>query len=479
MIEDEFAPSEVIGVGDKKLPVDDQTIRVTLTPTYGGSTLRIHLSNRFGTTPVTFTHVTVGRQRSGAMLTGPPVSLTFGGKRSVTVPAGRNVTSDPASLSFSAMQTLEVSVFVAGNGGLPTEHYTGRQTTYYTPDGVGDQSGDVAGTVFALQNSDRPYVDGVDVLAPKRAGAVVALGDSITDGYQAATAEGIPASIDGFDLNERWPDDLARRLIAAHIPLAVLNAGISGNRVLWAGTVGDGPDVYGPSALTRLKLDVLQQAGVTTVIWLEGINDIGQGPTASAAQIEAGYIKGIAEMHEAGLKVLQGTLIPAGGDPTVSYGGAAANTEREQINKWILSKSPADGVVNFSAAIEDPSDPSQMLSAYSGADHLHPDPAGYQAMANAIKLSSLRLAVCAQSPLQIRVSPGVASAYTRVILHLTVTDAGHPVPGANVTVDGRRTRTNRRGHALLTVRFARTGRFAIVAAATGDRPGSTTISVRR
>ncbi len=393
-IEDLFAPSEVIGAGDKKLPVDNQTIRLTLTPTYGGSTLRVHLSNRFGTRPATFSHVTIGKQASGATLDGAPVTLTYAGKDSVTVPAGDDVISDPARLSFAAMQTLEVSVYIAGDAGMATEHYTGRQATYFTLDGMGDHSDDVSGGAFLLTNSTRPYVDGIDAIEPADVGAVVAFGDSITDGFQAETAEGIPAASEGYNVNERWPDFLARRLLAAHIPLAVLNVGISGNRVLVGGTYGGGPDVYGPSALSRLQKDVLDQAGVTTVIWLEGINDIGQGPTLPAAQIEAGYDTGIARMHAAGLKVLQGTLTPAGSDTQSSYGGAAANAERVAVNNWIETRSSANGVVNFSAAIADPADPAKMNPAYAGADGLHPNPAGYRVMANAINLSALRRLVC-------------------------------------------------------------------------------------
>jgi len=397
---DGSAASEVLGAGDRKRPVDHQTMRVTLTPTYGGSALRIHLSNRFGTRPVTFTHVTVGRQLSGASLAATPVSLTFNGKRSVTVPSGRDVVSDPARLSFSAMQTLEVSVYVAGDAGPPTAHQTGLQSTYYTPEGAGDRTANIGARAFMLQNGIRPYVDGLDVLAPMRVGAVIAFGDSITDGYQSAASAGVRAGAGGFDRNQRWPDYLARRLIAAHIPLAVLNAGITGNRVLKNGAVHGGPGVFGPAALRRLKHDVLDQAAGTTVIWLEGINDIAKSPTATAAEIEAGYVKGIAAMHAVGLKVLQATLTPAGRDPDARYGGAAANAERERINRWILTKSPANGVVNLSAAVEDRSHPSEMAPIYSARDGLHPNSAGYQAMANAINLSALRLAPCAQAPLR-------------------------------------------------------------------------------
>ena len=169
--------------------------------------------------------------------------------------------SDPVEFPFKAFQTLAVSVFVRGDAGLPTEHYTARQTSYFTPDGAGNDAADRDGSAFTLYNSTRPFVVGLDVLASSNTGAVVAFGDSITDGFQGRAPAGVPASPQGFNQNRRWPDDLARRLIAHHIRLSVLNAGISGNRVLRTGTAGGGPDVYGPSALSRLRTDVIKQGG--------------------------------------------------------------------------------------------------------------------------------------------------------------------------------------------------------------------------
>jgi glucosylceramidase len=393
-IEDEFAPSEVSAPGDKKMPVRDATVRAMLTPTIGGSVVRVHLSNRFATRPVTFTRVTIGAQDSGSGLRGFTVPLRFRGRRSVRVGPGRDVISDPVRFTYSALQTLAVSVFVRGDAALPTEHYTARQTSYFTPAGAGDHSSDRTGGAFTLYNSTRPFVDGLDVRTSGSTGAVVAVGDSITDGYQGRGPAGVPASPQGYDENRRWPDDLARRLIRAHIRLSVLNAGISGNRVLRGGTVGGGPDVYGPSALSRLGKDVVQRVGATTVIWLEGINDIGQSPGASAAQIEAGYRRGIAALHAAGLRVLQGTLTPSGGDVMSSYGGPAANAERLAINRWIRTRSPADGVIDFDRAVRDHADPSRINPRYDGGDHLHMNPAGYQAMADAVHLALLRRASC-------------------------------------------------------------------------------------
>lgn len=384
-------PGLVDPSGHLKLPVDNETLRMILTPTFGGSTVRIHLSNRFGTAPAVLAHVTIALQGIGAGLAGPATTVTFGGSDSVVLGAGSDVVSDPVSFSFQAMQSLAVSIYVANDPGTPTEHYAARQTSYFTPSGRGDHTTDTTASAFSGVTTDRDYVDGLDVMAPGSAGAVVAFGDSITDGYQSADFLGDPEASSTLNTNSRWPDDLARRLIGAGIPLSVLNEGIGGDRVL----AGGGPaDVS--SGLDRLSADVLHQSGVTTVIWLEGINDIGSAPIASAAQLEAGWTTGIQQMHAAGLKVLQGTLTPSGGANGV-YGTPATNLLRQQLNTWIRTDSPADGVIDFDAAVRDGTD-TALNPAYDDGDHLHLNPAGYQALANAIPLSALRRSRCSEPP---------------------------------------------------------------------------------
>jgi lysophospholipase L1-like esterase len=488
----EAAPSDASGgtsiedLGDPsvhiKQPVDNETIRAVLTPTYGGSTIRVHLANRFGTTPVTFGETTIARKGAGASLAGPVTRLTFGGSGSVTVAPGQDVISDPVHFTFSAMQTLAVSMFVSNDPEKPTEHYTARQTSYLTDPGTGNHAADTNGSAFVQQDTSRPYVEGIDVLAPASAGAVVTLGDSITDGYQGVAPPGLGEVKSTLDRNGRWPDDLARRLIAARIPLSVLNAGIGGNRILQNGAVGGNTDTFGPSALSRLDGDVLHQAGVTTVIWLEGINDIGQTPNATATQIEAGYTQGIAVMHAAGLKVLQGTLTPSGGSSASSYGDAAANQERQQINQWILTKSPADGVINFAAAVQDPSDPSIINPTYDGGDHLHFNLAGYQAMANAIKLKLLRRVTCTVPKLKLTETPRTIPPGKRVVLRFLVTAPlnGHQeaIKKAIITIDRHRLTTNSHGRATITVRFSHPGPIRARATARGYTPASHTIRIR-
>lgn len=368
----------------------NDTARAILTPTFGGSTTRVRLSNRFGTVPVTFAHATIARRATAAaLLPDTTTSLTFSGAQSVTVAPGRDVASDPVEFSFSAFQPLAVSVYVAGDVGKPTEHYTARQTSYLTPEDSGDRTEDVDGGAFTQRTTTRPFVTGIDVLAPRSAGAVVALGDSITDGFQQPAPTGAEAQ-DSLDADGRWPDVLARRLLAANRPLSVLNVGIAGNGVLRDGTAL-GSDVFGPAAVRRLDADVLSQAGVTTVILLEGINDLAAPPTPTVEELEGGYRELIDRMHSRGLRVLLGTMTPVGG---VDGFAPDADAKRQAVNAWIREGSPADGVVDFDAAVRDPVDPSRINPVFDGGDHLHFDLAGYQAMGNAVPLEQLLDPAC-------------------------------------------------------------------------------------
>lgn len=374
-----------------KSVVRDETIRAILTPTFGGTTARIRLSNRFGTVPVTFAQATVARRADGPALVPKTVApLVFAGNRSVTVAPGQDVLSDPVDVAVQAFQPLAVSLHVAGDIGKPTEHAVARQTSYLTPEGAGDHTGDVDGDAFTQRTTSRPFVSGVEVLAPMSDGAVVALGDSITDGYQAVPA-GAPETLEGIDADGRWPDDLARRLAAADRPLSVLNLGIAGNRVLQDSAVGGQPDVQGAAVIRRLDADVLTQSGVTTVIWLEGINDLFMSPNATFEQLTGGYRDVIDRLHSRGLRVLQATLTPAGGNSAAPPGSEAV---RQAANAWIREDSPADGVVDFDAAVRDPADPSRINPAYDGSDHLHFNLAGYQAMANAVPLELIADRAC-------------------------------------------------------------------------------------
>jgi lysophospholipase L1-like esterase len=369
----------------------NDTTRAILTPTFGGSTTRVRLSNRFGTVPVTFEHATIARRAAeAALVLGSTAPLTFGGAPSVTVAPGQDVVSDPVGFSFEAFQSLAVSVYVAGDVGKPTEHYTARQTSYLTAEDAGDHTEDVDGGAFAEHTTTRPFVTGIDVLAPRSTGAVVALGDSITDGYQEPPS-GPPEVQEGIDADGRWPDVLARRLGAAGRPLSVLNAGLSGNRVLQDGIAGDNLDLYGPAVIRRLDADVLSQPGVTTVILFEGNNDLFMTPHATVEELLGAYRQLIGRMHSRGLRVLLGTLTPVGG-----LNGIPPDTEakRQAVNAWIRERSPAGAAIDFDAAVRDPADPARINPAFDGGDHLHFNLAGYQAMGNAVPLELLLDPAC-------------------------------------------------------------------------------------
>jgi lysophospholipase L1-like esterase len=370
-------------------------------PHLGGSSLRVHLSNRFGLLPVTLGPVTVGVRSSGAgLVPGTERGVNFNGQTTVTIPAGGDVVSDPVPLTFAAFQELAVSVVVPGIVVDPTEHFITRQTSYLSPLLSGDHSTDTSGSAFTQTTTGTHstgwyFLDGIDVLAPGDVGAVVAFGDSITDGYQGTVSS--TEELSTIDANGPYPDGLARRLISAQVPLSVLDAGIGSNMLL----MSEGPS--GPSGLSRFATDALDQAGVTDVIVLEGLNDIVAGATAS--QLIGAYEELISQAHAAGVRIQLGTLTPTAGSEYI--GTANDNAVREQVNQWIRTQHLSDGVIDFDTTVADPNDPSQISPAYDGGDHLHFNPAGYQAMANAINIGSIARPACTGAAPSARVSVSV------------------------------------------------------------------------
>jgi lysophospholipase L1-like esterase len=348
----------------------DQTVRNVLFLSAGGDAVRVRLSNAFGTRAMTVDTATVAVRAGGAAaVPGTLRTLTFDGRRDVTMVAGGQVLSDPVPLRVAALSTLLVSVYVAGPTGPVTHHPFTAQGNYLA---TGDLSGATTGTGYA----DTPcwmFVDGVDVHAPGRyAGAVVALGDSITD---TANTTG--------NANRRWPDDLARRLTARPgTTLSVVNAGLGGNRLL---APRDGEPFYGIPAAARLDRDVFGQTGVRTVILFEGVNDIGYD--ATAAQLISAEQQIAAQAHAHGLRVLGATV--------TAFGGSFLDTPqreavRQALNAWIRTSRAFDGVLDFDRATADPADPHALRPAYDSGDHLHPDDAGCQAIADAVPLAALR-----------------------------------------------------------------------------------------
>ncbi|AHH19661.1 putative lipolytic protein, GDSL family [Nocardia nova SH22a] len=365
--------------------LDNQTVRMMITPHLGGSKFRLHLSNRFGSAPVTFGRVTIGRQTTGSSAQ-DPVAVTFGDAAAVTVPAGQDIVSDPVAMSFRAFDRLAVSIFLPAPSGPPTKHWNANATSYYSPPGSGDLTARTTDPGFSAVTNSWLYVDGLDVEAPGGTGSVVAFGDSITDGFVGGTPVSVPASRAAADVDGRYPDQLQRRLDAAGVPISVVNAGIGSNRLLTSGE----PLMLGPRGLDRFRRDALDQPGVTGVLLLEGINDLGLPPGSSASAMIDGYRQAVDAAHAAGKKIWLGTILPAANalvDGTLL--APASETSRQEINSWIRSHSAADGVVDFDAALRDPGNSSILNPAYAGVDNLHPNLAGYQAMADAVPLDLL------------------------------------------------------------------------------------------
>jgi len=343
------------------------TVRDVVFTSVGGNTVRVRLTNTFGSQPYEFGDASIGVSDSQGNITGSVVPLTFSGQRSVTIPKGAEVISDPVSLTVPPLHDLAVSVYVPNDDGEQSGHPDSQQVNYVTggTDNVMDQT-----TAAFGQLGEWYYVDSVDVTTqPTVQGAVVALGDSITDGYQSTV-----------NANTRWPNDLARRLDARPgVTMSVADEGISGNQIL------QDEGGAGVSALHRFERDVVGQAGVKDVILLEGVNDIGSAD-AQASQLIAGDEQLIAEAHAAGLKIFGGTLTPFKG---AGYWSAEKEHTRDVLNTWIRTSGAFDGVIDFAKATADPSDPEMFFPPYDSGDHLHPNDAGYQAMANAVDLGML------------------------------------------------------------------------------------------
>jgi lysophospholipase L1-like esterase len=338
------------------------------------------LSNAYGGAPVTVgaAHIAVREKDHSIQAPGQP--LTFSGRPSVTIPLNAVVYSDPVDLAVPQMADLAIDLYLPGTTNVAatfTVHTGSRQTNYVSE--TGNYTGKASlPTVGTTQNW--VLLSRVDVVAPDAAGAIVAFGDSITDGAAST-----------IDANNRWPDYLARRLLGSGIKMGVLNAGIGGNRVLSEAAVPPGADVRavtaGINALARFERHVLSIPGVTHVIVLEGINDIGtarQNATPTAEDLIAGHKQLIEQAHAHGLKIYGATLTPNWGAGAFTEVGEA---KRQALNEWIRTEKFYDGVIDFDKATRDPADPKKFLEKYDSCDYLHPSDAGYKAMGDAIDLA--------------------------------------------------------------------------------------------
>ena len=352
----------------------NQTLRQIVRTSVGGSRLRVVLSNAFGTAPITIgaAHVAL-RDKEDAIRGTQGRPLMFSGRSTITIPANAIVYSDPVALTAPPLADLAIDLYLPGTTNTPaplTMHGSSFQTSYISE--TGNHAGVPKLPTIATSRSWF-LLSRVEVDAPDAAGAIVPFGDSITDGAASTP-----------DTNNRWPDVLARRLLAPPSPLkiGILNAGIGGNRVLSEGTYG-----AGINALARFEIDALSHPGVTHIIVMEGINDIGnarQNPTPSAEDLIAAHKQLIARAHARGVKIFGATLTPFWG---AGYYTEVGEAKRQALNDWIRTSKAYDGVVDFDRATRDPSDPKKLLAAYDSCDHLHPSDAGYKAMAEAIDLS--------------------------------------------------------------------------------------------
>ena len=345
----------------------NQTLRQIVHTSVGGTRVRVRLST-FGAGALVVGAARVAlRDVSAAIVPESDRPLTFGGQSSITIPPGALVLSDPVELDVPALSDLAVSIFLPGNTGPATWHFVALQTSYISPPGDFTASSvmPIAATMQAWF-----WLAGVEVMAPKQTGAVVTFGDSLTDGAQSTP-----------DTNQRWPDHLARRLLAqpGNHKMGVLNAAITGNRLLHDG--------IGANALARFDRDVLTQTGVTHVITLLGNNDIlfvfSPSEAVTAEQIIEGHRQLIERARARGIKIYGGTLTPFEG---FFFSSPEKEARRQVVNAWIRTSGAYDAVIDYDEILRDPSSPTRLLPLYDSGDHLHPNDLGYEVMGNAINL---------------------------------------------------------------------------------------------
>ena len=353
---------------DRTPTLASQTLRLIVRTSIGGDHARIHLSNEYGDRPLVIgsAHVAV-RDTGAAIVATTDRALTFGGTGTITLRPGAVAVSDPVALEVPKLADLAVSLYLADSARLVTRHAAAHQTNYVRRGNAVSERSFVSDTSI----TQWPFLVGVDVTNSSASGVIVTFGNSITDGTAST-----------LDANRRWPNVLAERLLHAAEPVkGVVNHGIGGNRVLTFGT--------GPSALARFDRDVLMTPGVTHVVLLEGINDIGASARdgVTSGDIIQAYRQLIDGAHDRGLVIIGATLTPAA--PRAPY-TPELEAKRVAVNSFIRTSGVFDGVIDFDAATRDPAHPTQFLAAYDSGDHLHPNDAGYKAMGDAIDLAVFR-----------------------------------------------------------------------------------------
>lgn len=368
---------------------ENQTVRMVVRSSSGGQRLRIRFSNAYGSTPLEIgaAHVAL-TDHGSAIVAGSDRALTFAGKPSVTVPIGAPILSDPVEMKVAPSTEISISIYLSHSTAASTTHFWAQHDTYISGPGDFTAQSEIANPT---ETKSWYYLSDLEVWAGDGAGALVTLGDSITDGVGARQGD-----------YSDWPDQLAKRLSSSSVgpSLAVLNEGIGGNRILHDGA--------GVNALARFDRDVLAQPGVRDVILLEGINDIGwphmklpppkdgtaprQSPFAAQGVTVDDLIAGMQQIvdraHEHHIWMFGATLTPYEGADYFSKDGEQV---RQAVNHWIRTSRAFDGVIDFDAAVRDPNHPARFREDYQSGDHLHPSAIGYKAMADAVDLALLQV----------------------------------------------------------------------------------------
>lgn len=359
-----IGPARILGL-PRDLEFDDQSIRQVVRTSIGGERVRVRLSNECGEEPLEIAAASVGITESGASIR-PDTNrtLTFENQTSVTIPAGEIAMSDPVDLELPSLVDLTITIYLPRQT-TPTSSQPLAALSYLSD--TGDFTDVIDDTPFQQPLRHWVFLDAVEVLARGNASAVVAFGDSVTEGTGTT-----------FAANRRWPDILSRRFVEAGKNIGVLNEGINGNKLLTG--------FLGSPAVIRFDEDVLDHAGVKYVILLVGINDIGTGnPDVTAAEMIEGYRDIIRRARQAGLQIFGGTLTPAEHTP-FSFYEPYEESKRVEVNRFIRESGEFDAVFDFAAAVENPDDPTRWRDGFS-IDQLHPSDAATEAMANLVDLS--------------------------------------------------------------------------------------------
>jgi lysophospholipase L1-like esterase len=356
-----------------------QTLRQVVRTSTQGTRVRIRLSNLFGKQPLTVGAAHVGLSAGGARVAaGSDRPLLFGGRPAVTIAAGSSALSDPVDLAVAALQPLAVSLYLPAPVTVSTIHGFGLQTAYLKASGDATGAADFPSTAT---DDSRYFLSDVEVLGPDAGRTLAIVGDSIADGVGTKN-----------DQDARWPDALAARLQAdpALATIGIANGGIAGNRLLH-----DASDPYvGPGALSRFGRDALDKPGVRWILVHGGVNDITASllladpkQHVTVEQIEAGLRALADRAHARGIRIWAGTLMPLAG--TKRFYSETVERQRQAVNAWIRTSGVFDAVVDFDAALRDPTEPTRLNPAYDSGDHLHPNEAGYRVMAQQVDLRLL------------------------------------------------------------------------------------------